>query len=177
MMRPFFITLIVLLAILLLQPRYAAPLPEQIIPGWHTTVFPAFYWPGYVLSASALLMLGWVLVWWFSGRKTGMLSEGADVLGQVMLAAGLVAGLHWSCELFHAWYSGLMFEQFAMYNRIYGTGWFLFFPVLTAQLIVPHLFWWKSCRRSVRVSFFVALVVSISRIWEMFFVFFTPLWR
>jgi|GEM_PF-5238702 len=75
-MRPFFITLVALLALQLLQPNYAAPSTEQIIPGWHTTVFPAVYLPGYVLSATALLMLGWVLVRWFSRRKAEMLTKG-----------------------------------------------------------------------------------------------------
>ena len=176
-MRPFFITLVVLLAALLLQPYFYASLAEQVIPGWHTTVFPAYYLPGYVLSAAALLMLGLVLVRRFSGRNDERMFVWADVVGQVLLAAGLVTGLCWLLELFHAWYSGLMVEQMAFYNRVFAVWWPVYFLTLMVQLMVPHLFWWKKYRRSTGVALFVALLISGGWIVKQLLVLVAPLWR
>jgi molybdopterin-containing oxidoreductase family membrane subunit len=175
-MRPFFITLIVLLA-LMLPPYFSVPSAEQVIPGWHTTVFPAYYLPGYVLTAAALLMLGLVLVRRFSGRNDERMFVWADVLGQVMLAAGLVVGLCWLLQLFHGWYSGMLYEQMAFYNRVFAGWWPVYFLTLMVQLIVPHLFWWKKHRRSTGVALFVALLLSGGWILEQLFVFAAPLWK
>lgn len=167
-MRPFFVAFALLIAAVVLQQYFFVAPPEMIIPGWHTTVFPAYYLPGYVLSAAALLMLVLQLVRWFSRYKEGLMLNVIDAVGQVMLAAALVAGLCWLGEMFRVWSSGAFVEQLAFYNRVYGIWWSAFFLGLFAQLMVPHLFWWKKIRLNGGMAFAIALLISSSWIMEKF---------
>ena len=80
-------------------------------------------------------------------------------------------------ELFIAWYSGYVYEQFAFFNRALGPYWWSYFGMMTCNVISPQLFWSQKLRRNVTVTFFMSIFVNIGMWFERFVIIATTLAR
>ena len=85
-----------------------------MIPGWHTTIFPPYFVAGAIFSGFAMVQTldGDYPESAQSCRNTlpsGMLRS----MNKVILATGTIVGVAYLTELFIAWYSGYIYEQFA----------------------------------------------------------------
>jgi molybdopterin-containing oxidoreductase family membrane subunit len=80
-------------------------------------------------------------------------------------------------ELFIAWYSGYIYEQFAFFNRALGPYYWSYFGMMFCNVVSPQVFWFEKMRRSVWVTFFMSIFINIGMWFERFVIIATTLAR
>ncbi len=96
-------------------------------------------------------------------------------MNKVILVTGTIVGVAYLTELFIAWYSGYIYEQFAFFNRALGPYWWSYFGMMTCNVLSPQLFWSKKIRRNVTMTFFMSIFVNIGMWFERFVIIATTL--
>ncbi len=149
----------------------------SVIPGWHTTIFPPYFVAGAIFSGFAMVQTLMVIT-----RKAFNLEEYITVnhlesMNKVILVTGTMVGSAYLIELFVAWYSGYVYEQFAFYNRVLGPYYWSYIGMMGCNLLSPQVFWVKKIRRSVWWTFFMSIFVNIGMWFERFVIIATTLAR
>ena len=149
----------------------------SVIPGWHTTIFPPYFVAGAIFSGFAMVLTLMLIT-----RKVLKLEEYITIthiesMNKVIVLTGTIVGVAYLTELFIAWYSGYVYEQFAFYNRATGPYWWSYFGMMFCNVISPQFFWVKKIRRSVMWTFFLSIVVNIGMWFERFVIIATTLAR
>jgi Ni/Fe-hydrogenase subunit HybB-like protein len=149
----------------------------SVVPGWHTTIFPPYFVAGAIFSGFAMVQTLMVIT-----RKVLHLEEYITInhiesMNKVIVLTGTIVGVAYLTELFVAWYSGYVYEQFAFYNRVFGIYWWSYFGMMFCNVISPQLFWSRSIRRSIWWTFFLSVVVNIGMWFERFVIIATTLAR
>ena len=98
-------------------------------------------------------------------------------MNKVILLTGSIVGVAYITELIIAWYSGYVYEQFAFFNRAFGPYWWSYFGMMACNVISPQVFWWRSLRRNITVTFIMSLVINLGMWFERFVIIATTLAR
>ena len=149
----------------------------SVIPGWHTTIFPPYFVAGAIFSGFAMVQTLMVIT-----RKVLNLQEyitlgHIESMNKVILVTGTIVGVAYLTELFIAWYSGYVYEQFAFFNRALGPYWWSYFGMMACNVLSPQVFWFKKIRRSIVWTFFMSIFVNIGMWFERFVIIATTLAR
>jgi len=149
----------------------------SVIPGWHTTIFPPYFVAGAVFSGFAMVQTLMVIT-----RKVLHLEEYITInhiesMNKVIVLTGTIVGVAYLTELFVAWYSGYVYEQFAFYNRVFGIYWWAYFGMMFCNVVSPQIFWSRKIRRSVWWTFFLSIVINVGMWFERFVIIATTLAR
>lgn len=147
----------------------------SVIPGWHTTIFPPYFVAGAVFSGFAMVLTLMLIV-----RKVLHLEEyitlgHIESMNKIILATGSIVGVAYITELFIAWYSGYIYEQYAFFNRAFGVYWWAYFGMMFANVVSPQFFWSKKLRRNVAFTFFLSILINIGMWFERFVIIATTL--
>jgi molybdopterin-containing oxidoreductase family membrane subunit len=94
-----------------------------------------------------------------------------------MLATGLIVAYSYCIEAFIAWYSANEFERSMVVSRATGPYAWLYWTLITANLIVPQALWSRRVRNSVAAIFGISLVVNAGMWLERFIIIITSLSR
>ena len=140
----------------------------SVIPGWHTTIFPPYFVAGAIFSGFAMVLTLMIIT-----RKALSLEEYITInhiesMNKVIVCTGSIVGVAYLTELFVAWYSGYVYEQFAFYNRALGPYWWAYFGMMFCNVVSPQFFWVKKWRRSVWLTFFMSILINIGMWFERF---------
>jgi len=103
--------------------------------------------------------------------------EHVESMNKVILVTGTIVGVAYLTELFIAWYSGYVYEQFAFFNRAAGPYWWSYFGMMFCNVLSPQLFWKKSWRRNIWLTFFMSIFINIGMWFERFVIIATTLAR
>jgi molybdopterin-containing oxidoreductase family membrane subunit len=138
------------------------------LPGWHTTIFPPYFVAGAVFSG-----FGMVLTLLLPLRKLLKLEDlitmrHIDLMCKVTLATGSIVGYAYSMEFFIAWYSGNPYERFTFINRAFGPYGWGYWWMISCNVLVPQLFWFKAVRRNVIFIWILSIFVNIGMWFERF---------
>lgn len=149
----------------------------SVIPGWHTTIFPPYFVAGAIFSGFAMVLTLMIMT-----RKIFKLQEyitlaHIESMNKVILVTGTIVGVAYLTELFVAWYSGYLYEQYAFYNRVFGPYWWAYVGMMSCNVLSPQIFWSKSLRRNVTVTFIMSIFVNIGMWFERFVIIATTLAR
>lgn len=149
----------------------------SVIPGWHTTIFPPYFVAGAIFSGFAMVQTLMLIT-----RKILKLEQYITIghiesMNKVILLTGTIVGVAYLTELFIAWYSGYIYEQFAFYNRVLGPYWWSYVGMMSCNVLSPQIFWWKRFRRSIFVTFVMSIFVNIGMWFERFVIIATTLAR
>jgi molybdopterin-containing oxidoreductase family membrane subunit len=98
-----------------------------------------------------------------------------ESMNKVIVLTGSIVGIAYITELFIAWYSGYLYEQYAFYNRAFGDYYWAYWSMMTCNVLSPQLFWFKKFRRSIFVSFVMSIFVNIGMWFERFVIIVTSL--
>jgi molybdopterin-containing oxidoreductase family membrane subunit len=93
-----------------------------------------------------------------------------DNSAKIMLATGLIVAYAYILEAFTAWYSGDIFEQSALWNRMtgpYATGYWL---LVACNIVALQVLWFKRVRSSPVLLFIESLVVLVGMWLERFMI-------
>jgi Ni/Fe-hydrogenase subunit HybB-like protein len=145
----------------------------SVLPGWHTTIFPPYFVAGAIFSGFAMVMT-LILI----ARKVYNLQEiitmkHLERMNIVMLVTSMMVGYSYGTEFFIAWYSGNPYESFAFLNRAFGPYWWAYWTMITCNVVVPQLFWFKRFRTSIAVMFIASILINVGMWFERFVIILT----
>jgi molybdopterin-containing oxidoreductase family membrane subunit len=147
------------------------------IPGWHTTIFPPYFVAGAIFSGVAMVVT-LMVVCRVAFRLTHLITLlHFDRMAKLMLLTGTLVGYAYATEFFIAWYSGNPFERFAFINRALGPYGWAYWIMVSCNVVVPQLFWFKKLRTHIPVLFVASLLINVGMWFERFVIVVTSLHR
>ncbi|MGB8191132.1 MAG: NrfD/PsrC family molybdoenzyme membrane anchor subunit [Chitinophagaceae bacterium] len=152
----------------------------SIVPGWHTTIFPPYFVAGAIFSGFAMVQTLLVITRKVMKLEEYITVEHIDVMNKVIVLTGSIVGCAYLTELFIAWYGQNKYETYAfLKNRAdifspYGWSYFL---MMGCNVLSPQIFWFRSLRRNITVTFFMSIIVNIGMWFERFVIIVTSLYR
>ena len=149
----------------------------SVIPGWHTTIFPPYFVAGAIFSGFAMVQTLMLIARKVLNLQQYITLSHIESMNKVILATGSLVGVAYLTELFIAWYSGYIYEQFAFHNRVLGPYFWSYIGMMACNVISPQIFWSKKMRRSIFVTFFMSIFINIGMWFERFVIIATTLAR
>lgn len=148
------------------------------LPGWHTTIFPPYFVAGAIFSGFGMVVTLMTIVRILVPKfKDYITLDHMEAMNKIIMATGMMVGYAYGSEFFVAWYSGSPYETFAFVNRATGPMAWSYWIMVTCNVIIPQLFWFKACRRSIPIMFVVSIFVNIGMWFERFVIVVTSLHR
>ena len=149
----------------------------SVVPGWHTTIFPPYFVAGAIFSGLAMVSMLMIIA-----RKTMRLENYITVkhierMCLLMLSMGCIVGMAYGTEFFIAAYSGNPYEQFVFMNRALGPMCIAYWTMVTCNVVVPQLLWFKRIRTSLPCVFVIVILVNVGMWFERFVIIVTSLHR
>jgi len=140
----------------------------SILPGWHTTIFPPYFVAGAIYSGFAMVMTLAIICRWAFKLEHIITLRHLERMNIIMLVTGMMVGYAYGCEFFIAWYSGNEYETFVFMNRALGPYAWAYWIMITCNVVVPQMFWFKKLRTSIPVMFVATILVNIGMWFERF---------
>lgn len=138
------------------------------VPGWHTTIFPPYFVAGAIFSGFAMVVTLMVPARAYFGLKDLVTIRHLDNMNKIILATSCMVGYAYGVEFFMAWYSGSETEMFVFQNRLFGPYAPFYWTMVTCNVFMPHLFWFKKWRTTPALMFLVAILVNVGMWMERF---------
>lgn len=145
------------------------------LPGWHTTIFPPYFVAGAIFSGFAMVVTLMVLARKLFGLEKIMTMHHLECMNKIILATGSMVGYAYGMEFFIAWYSGNEYESFLFLNRAFGPYAWAYWTMITCNVGIPQLFWFKKVRTSIPAMFIISIFVNIGMWFERFVITVTSL--
>ncbi|MCE7984379.1 MAG: hydrogenase [Caldilinea sp. CFX5] len=149
----------------------------SIVPGWHSTIFPPYFVAGAIYSGFAMVATIAIPLRWAYGLQEFITMRHLNNMAKIMLATGLIVGYSYIVETFMAWYSGNPFEEYMVINRMAGPYAVWYWIMITCNVLLTQIFWFKRMRTNVVVLFLISLTVNIGMWLERFIIVVTSLSR
>ena len=138
------------------------------LPGWHTTIFPPYFVAGAIFSGFAMVVTLMVPARAYFGLKHLVTIRHLDNMNKILLATGCIVAYSYAIEVFMAWYSGNIYEEFAAANRAMGPYAWAFWLMVFCNVAAPQLFWFKKWRTTPGLMIIVAILVNVGMWFERF---------
>ena len=132
-----------------------------LVPGWHSTIFPPYFVAGAIYSGFAMVLTLAIPLRKVYGLEDFITIRHLRNMGEVMLATGLIVAYGYLMETFMAWYSGNLYEQYMMMNRLFGPYAYMYWLLILFNLLVPQALWIRRVRMNVAALFIIAICVNI----------------
>ena len=92
-----------------------------------------------------------------------------DNAAKLLLGTGMIVVYGYAIELFMAWYSGVEFEVYMAYNRVFGADhWWAFWLLIACNFVAIQPLWFRRVRQSPLALFVIGVIVSIGMWLERF---------
>jgi Ni/Fe-hydrogenase subunit HybB-like protein len=140
----------------------------SIIPGWHTTIFPPYFVAGAIFSGFAMVMTLAVVARKLLHLEDFITLGHLEKMNKIMLVTGMMVGYAYACEFFIAWYSGSIYESFTFINRAFGPYAWAYWIMVSCNVLVPQVFWFKRWRTSIAVMFVASILINVGMWFERF---------
>lgn len=149
----------------------------SVIPGWHTTIFPPYFVAGAIFSGFGMVSTVLIIVRKVFDMKHIITLNTLEKMNKILLATGSMVGYAYAMEFFIAWYSGNPVEQFTFINRAFGPYAWAYWIMISCNVIIPQLFWFKKIRRNIGITFVIVILVNLGMWFERFVIIVTSLHR
>jgi molybdopterin-containing oxidoreductase family membrane subunit len=149
----------------------------SVIPGWHSTIFPPYFVAGAIFSGFAMVVTLMVIARQVFDLKQFVTMKHLENMNKVMMATGLIVGFAYATEFFIAWYSGNRYERFVFLNRAFGPYWWAYWTMVSCNVFLPQLFWFKRVRTSIPAMFIISILINVGMWFERFVIIVTSLHR
>lgn len=149
----------------------------SIMAGWHTTIFPPYFVAGAIFSGFAMVETVLIFVRKIFDLEEIITLDHIDKMNKIILATGMMVGYAYLMEFFIAWYSGNPVEQFVFINRAFGPYAWAYWIMVSCNVLIPQLFWFKKIRRSIPIALVIVLLVNVGMWFERFVIVVTSLHR
>ena len=132
-----------------------------VAPGWHSTFFPPYFVAGAIYSGFAMVLVLAIPLRAVYGLQGLITSRHLENCAKVMLATGLIVGYAYMLEIFMSWYSGNVYEEAAIWNRMTGPYAPQYWLLIFCNLFVPQVLWFRRVRRTPLLLFLVSMDVLV----------------
>jgi Ni/Fe-hydrogenase subunit HybB-like protein len=132
-----------------------------IIPGWHATIFPPYFVAGAIFAGFAMVLTLAIPLRALYGLEDFITQRHLDNMAKVMLATGLIVGYGYMMETFMAWYSGNVYEEYMIQNRMTGPYRYMYWALILCNILIPQTLWSRKVRKNVVLLFAVSMSVNI----------------
>lgn len=149
----------------------------SIVPGWHTTIFPPYFVAGAIFSGFAMVLTLMIITRKALNLEDYITKGHIESMNKIIIAMGSIVGIAYISELFMAWYSGNIYEQYAFSNRATGPYWWAYAIMMTCNVLSPQLLWIKKLRTSFIFTFVLSIFINIGMWFERFVIIVTSLHR
>jgi Ni/Fe-hydrogenase subunit HybB-like protein len=149
----------------------------SLVPGWHSTIFPPYFVAGAIYSGFAMVLTLAIPLRYFYKLEDFITIRHLENSAKILLAMGFFVSYGYFMESFVAWWSGDIFERYTALNRATGSYAIVYWSLITANVLSPQLFWFKSIRRNPTVLFIIAIIINIGMWLERFMIIVTSLHR
>ncbi len=151
---------------------------SSVIPGWHTTIFPPYFVVGAIFSGFAMVMTLMIIIRKLYKLEDYVTNSHLDAVARILVFISLIMGTAYATEIFTAWYSGSLYEQYTFFHqRITGQYAFEFWAMVTCNALIPQLFWSKRVRHNLTAAFLISIFINIGMWYERFNIIVTSLTR
>jgi molybdopterin-containing oxidoreductase family membrane subunit len=140
----------------------------SILPGWHTTIFPPYFVAGAIFSGFAMVMTLAIIARKLYKLEDFITLRHLEVMNKIMLLTGMMVGYAYTVEFFMAWYSGNLYEISIFIKRATGPYAWAYWTMITCNVLVPQIFWFKKLRTSVPVMFVASILINVGMWFERF---------
>ena len=147
------------------------------LPGWHSTMFPPYFVAGAIYSGFAMVLTIIIPVRKIYHLEDLITLRHLNNMANLMLASGLIVAYGYFIEGFMAWYSGDIFDQYMMTNRVFGPYGWIFWALMFFNVLVPQALWSPWIRRNPVTLLGVALCIDLGMWTERFVIVVTSLHR
>jgi len=148
-----------------------------IIPGWHSTIFPPYFVAGAIYGGFAMVLTIAIPLRAIYKLEDFVTLRHLQNMAKILLATGLIVAYGYMIEIFMAWYSGSPYEKFAIWNRMTGPYWPVFWSLMLCNIVTPQLLWFKRVRSSPLFLWIIAVIVNVGMWLERFVIVVTSLHR
>ncbi len=148
-----------------------------VIPGWHTTIFPPYFVAGAIFSGLAMVLTLMLIARKVMHLEDYVTPKHIERMSQLMLSMGCIVGLAYGTEFFMASYSGNPYEQFVFKNRAFGPLSWAYWTMVSCNVLIPQLLWFKKVRTTLPLVFVIAILVNVGMWFERFVIIVTSLHR
>ena len=131
------------------------------LPGWNNTIAPPYFVAGAVYAGFAMVLILGIPLRRAYGLEGLITKKHLDNCAKVMFATGMIVLYGYIIELFIAWYSGVEYERFMAYNRVFGDYAWGFWALIVCNGLTIQALWFKRVRQSTAALFVISLVVSV----------------
>jgi len=100
-----------------------------------------------------------------------------DAMTKLVLVTSGMVMLAYATEFFTALYSGSEYERFVFLNRAIGPMAWAYWIMVSCNVLVPQLFWFRRFRRNLAVVFIATIFINIGMWFERFVIIVTSLHR
>ena len=138
------------------------------LPGWNNTIMPPYFVAGAVFAGFAMVLILAIPLRRAFGLEKLITMRHLDNSAKLMLATGMIVVYGYGIELFMGWYSGVEFERYAYWNRVFGDHWWAFALLILCNGIAIQPLWFKRVRQNTLLLFIISIIVSIGMWLERF---------
>ena len=149
----------------------------SVLPGWHATIFPPYFVAGAIYSGFAMVLTLAIPIRAAYKLEHLITMKHIDNMAKVMLATGLMVGYGYTMEAFFGWYSANPYERFMIWNRMTGPYAWSYWTLITVNVGMVQLLWFRSIRQNTKLLFVLALIVNFGMWLERFVIIVTSLHR
>ncbi|PPQ40872.1 NrfD/PsrC family molybdoenzyme membrane anchor subunit [Rhodopila globiformis] len=128
-------------------------------PGWHDTLLPAFFIVNAVLSGLGLIAVVVSIVRYLYPVESLITREHLDVIGRLILAAGLLSTYCYLVDFFFTALGGDSYDRSVMMRRFTGLYAGSFWLIVGAALLPVHLLWFRAVRCSALMLFLLGILM------------------
>ena len=141
-----------------------------IVPGWHTTIFPPYFVAGAIYSGFAMVLVLAIPIRKFYGVEDFITERHLENSAMVMLATGLIVAYGYVMEAFMNWYSGNVYENYNLWNRLHGPYAPWYYALLFCNIVLPQVLWIRKFRTQPLWLFLVSLDILLGMWLERFII-------
>jgi Ni/Fe-hydrogenase subunit HybB-like protein len=149
----------------------------SVIPGWHTTIFPPYFVAGAIFSGFAAVETALIGLRYFFKMEHIVTLNHLERMNKIIMCTGMLVGYAYAMEFFIAWYGANPNEEFVFINRAFGPYAWAYWTMVTCNVIIPQVFWFRWARRNLPLMFTVTIFVNIGMWFERHVIVVTSLSR
>lgn len=132
-----------------------------LVPGYHSQIFPPYFVAGAIFSGFAMVLTLAIPMRHVFHLQELITLRHLDLMGKIMLTAGLVVSYGYVMEYFIVWYGDDRFERYMALNRMFGPYASAWWAMLVINVLVTQLLWWPRLRVTPWLLFCVAVVLNV----------------
>jgi Ni/Fe-hydrogenase subunit HybB-like protein len=148
-----------------------------VLPGWHATIFPPYFVAGAIFSGMAMVLTLMIIARRLMHLEQYITARHIDRMCKLVIATSGIVGLSYATEFFTALYSGNRYEQFVFFNRALGPMFWAYWTMVSCNVFIPLLLWFKRVRSSVAAVFVISILINVGMWFERFVIIVTSLSR